>query len=55
MNAASLLPYDGHRLLAVPAVLAGVSSLFFVLKAGKFVTKLVFFVIAAALFTGAYW
>ncbi len=55
MNPADLLPFHGHRLLTVPALLAGALFLFFVFKAGRPVTKLVLFLIAAACFAGAYW
>ncbi len=51
----NLFPYDGHRLPATPAVLAGVVFLFLVFKAGKLVTKLVLFLIAAGFFASAYW
>jgi len=37
------------------AVFVGIAMLFFVLKGGKFLMKLLFFLIAAALFAGAYW
>lgn len=44
-----------HHLPTVVAVLIGIVLLFLVFKAGKFFTKVVFFLIAAGLFAGAYW
>ena len=37
------------------AALAGIILIFLVFKTGKFLTKILFFLIAAALFAGAYW
>lgn len=37
------------------AVLVGVVLVILMFKTGKFITKLIFFLIAAALFGGAYW
>ena len=45
----------GHDLPAGAGVLAGVVFLFLVFKTGKIVNKLVFLLLAAALFAGAYW
>ena len=37
------------------AVLIGIVLLFTVFKTGKFITKLIFLLLAAGLFAGAYW
>lgn len=44
-----------HHLPTGVAALIGIVLLVLVFKAGKFLTKLVFFLLAAALFAGAYW
>jgi energy-coupling factor transporter transmembrane protein EcfT len=55
MNSDSLFPFHGHNLPAATVLLAGIAFLFLVFKAGKLVTKVVLFLIAAACFAGAYW
>ena len=44
-----------HDLPTGGALLIGILLLFIVLKAGKILIKLAIFLIAAALFAGAYW
>lgn len=55
MNLIDLLPYHGHRFLAIPGILFGVLFLFLVFKAGRPVTKLVLLLVSAAFFAGAFW
>lgn len=44
-----------HHVPTGVAVLVGFILLVLVFKAGKFLAKLLFFVVALALFAGAYW
>ena len=46
---------SAHHLPTGVAVLIGIVLLFLVFKTGKFLVKVAFFLVAVALFAGAYW
>ena len=46
---------SAHHLPTGVAVLIGIVLLFLVFKTGRFLMKVMFFLIAVALFAGAYW